>query len=420
MPPSTLNMDFRRIENLNDDNTGRIFFYLKPVDLWAKRYRRFLFPDALPNSMLPREFFIIPRWFPRDVEEAVELCVDATVSILAEWEKKREKDRLKPEKKRPWSNKYTRDPTNDDAREKVGEMGVMEAFRFVKPLVEKYASIEPMETSKFGPSPYYDQYSAVAIFIVKEMAHKGFKYIRERLMENNVDLRISDKAKNLVPSVTRLKELYRNKRVRKWMRGFLRLLNSSLGAPIVKYLGAEREECVVDGTKVTTRYLNVVVIGLKKTLKRQTFTVKFLVDINTNMPVGATVSESHQVTDFIDELPENSTLYGDSEFFAEKNCEKALARGIDFQVKPRKSVNGGPAIKEVKSKFDPKKYRRRKNGERGAKPYSNDSRLKTRFKGREAWETLALSIALAEACKRLRVLKTKKKLFKAVVIRRKS
>ena len=73
----------RRVENINYDDIGRLFVYVKPVNLSAKRYWGFLFPDSLPSSMIPSEFFAFPSWFPDTVEEAVALCVNATVQTLA-------------------------------------------------------------------------------------------------------------------------------------------------------------------------------------------------------------------------------------------------------------------------------------------------------------------------------------------------
>jgi len=49
--------------------------------------------------MLPKEFFAVPKWFPSNVEEAVEICVDATVQALVEQILRLEKDRLKPDRK---------------------------------------------------------------------------------------------------------------------------------------------------------------------------------------------------------------------------------------------------------------------------------------------------------------------------------
>ena len=148
-------------------------------------------------------------------------------------------------------------------------------------------------------------------------------------------------------------------------------------ALIARYLGAEKMEYVTDSTKITSRYLDIATIGAKKTLRRRTHTVKFPVNITTEMTIDVELSESHQITKFMAVIPRNATMYSDAEFSTEENCEFALARGIDFQVKPKKTAKGGIAIRETKTKFDPKRYKRRKNGERAAKPYSNDERPKT-------------------------------------------
>ena len=71
------------------------------------------------------------------------------------------------------------------------------------------------------------------------------------------------------------------------------------------------------------------------------------------------------------------------------NCETAIARRIDFQLKPKKNVKRGIAMKLVKDKFDPRRYKTWKDAERTAIPYSRVSRIKVRFR-EKAIETLAI------------------------------
>ena len=413
--------NYRREHVLNDGVTRRIYVYVKPVDLGAKRYRGFLFPSLLPNSMLPREFFAVPKWFPSSVEEAVEMCVNATVEALVEQILRQEKDRLKPDRKKPWSPIVTRDPTNDDAREKAKKTSKIEAFHGLLELAREFEAIKPLKTKKFGPKPYYDRVMIAVAFVVKDYGPlESFKSLRDFLLRHGLDFRVSSKAKHSVPSLTRLKELYQDDDIREWMKAFLAWLESVKGQPIAYYLGAERMEYVTDSTKITSRRLDVATIRAKKTLRRRTHTVKFLVNITTNMTADVELSESHQITNFMAMISRNAAMYSDAEFFTEENCEFALARGIDFQVKPRKAAKKGIAIREIKAKFDPKRYKRRKNGERAAKPYSDDERPRIRFKNRKAIETMAIAIAIAKAYKRLMMLKAKQDLFKLIPIKTKT
>jgi len=404
----------RCVENINYDDTGRLFAYVKPVDLRSKRYRGFLFPESLPSLMIPKEFFAFPSWFPKTVEEAVELCVNAAVETLVWWEIRGEKYRLKPKKKKPWSSKITRDPTNDDAREIADEQTPFEMFQDLLSLAKEYAAMHPIKTGERGEKPHYDRVAIAVIYIMKERGPRfSFDFIRKWLIDQGVDIRVSDKAKYPVSSKPRLVELFKNKHIKKWVKGFLKWLNDEKAKPIAKQLGAGKDEYGVDGTGITAEYMEIATIGMKKTLRKKTYTVKFLVDVSTDMPVDVIISESHQVVDFLKEIPENSTVYADSEFFTEANCETAVARNIDFQVKPRKNAKHGIATKSVKDNFDPKRYKRRKVVERMAIPYSNISRVKTRFKA-NAIEMLAIIIALAKAYKRLKVLQAKQQLFKPI------
>lgn len=405
-----------RVGNINNGDIRQLFVYVKPINIGAKRYRGFLFPDSLPTSMVPKEFFAFTTWFPKTVEEAVELCVNATVETLIDWINRNEKYGLKPEKKRPWSSKVTRDPVNDDARDLADKLTLFEMFLDLMSLAREYANTKPMEINRVGARPHYDRVAIGVIYAMKELGVKfSFESIRKWLMDQGVDIRVSDKAKYPVPSKSRLVELYGDKKIKEWLSGFLKWLNYGKAKPIVKQFGAMGEEYGIDGTGLTTEYLKVTVVGLKKTLKKTNYTVKFLVDLSTDMPVDVIVSDSHQVTGFLREVPENSTVYADAEFFTEANCETAIARHIDFQVKPKKNVKRGIANKEIREKFDSKRYKRRKLVERMAIPYSNASRMRTRFKRREAIEMLALTIALAKAYKRLKVLQAKQRLFKPII-----
>jgi len=327
--------------------------------------------------MLPKEFFAVPKWFPSNIEEAVEMCVNATVEALVGQILRQEKDGLKPDRKKPWSQITTRDPTNDDAREKAERMSKIEAFHGLLRLAKEYEAIRPLKAKRFGPKPYYDRVMVAVAFVMKDYGPlESFKSLRDFLMGHGLDFRVSNKAKHPIPSLTRLKELYRDRDIKEWMRAFLEWLERAKGRPIAYYLGAEKMEYVADSTKITSRYLDIANVGVKKTLRRRTHTVKFLVNITTNMTADVELGESHQITDFMAVIPRNATMYSDAEFFTEKNCEFALAKGIDFQVKPNKTAKRGIAIREIKVRFDPKRYKRRKNGERAAKPYSGDERPK--------------------------------------------
>ena len=206
-------------------------------------------------------------------------------------------------------------------------------------MVREYAATHPIEVGMRGEKPYYDRVAVAIIYLMKELGPRfGFDSIRKWLIDQGVDIRVSDKAKHPVPSKSRLVELFKNKRIKRWLKGFLEWLNNRKAKPIVEQFGATEKEYGVDGTGITNEYLVVTTIGMKKTLRKKTYTVKFLVDLLTDVPVDVIVSESHQVTGFLSEVPENSMVYSDVEFFTEANCEIAIAKRIDFQVKPKKNV----------------------------------------------------------------------------------
>jgi len=67
-------------------------------------------------------------------------------------------------------------------------------------------------------------------FVIKDYGPaKSFEALRAFLLSHGLDFRVSNKAKHLVPSLTRLKELYRDDDIRNWMEGFLRWLEREKG-----------------------------------------------------------------------------------------------------------------------------------------------------------------------------------------------
>ena len=104
MPLSPSNIRNLR-NNINGENTRGIFVCTRPISLATKRYSALLYLEALPREMHPGTFFAIATDFPETVKEAVELCVNATVRFLVEWEIRNEKYNLKPDDKKPWSKK---------------------------------------------------------------------------------------------------------------------------------------------------------------------------------------------------------------------------------------------------------------------------------------------------------------------------
>jgi len=120
-----------------------------------------------------------------------------------------------------------------------------------------------------------------------------------------------------------------------------------------------------------TNRLRETIRGGKKALEKETIEVKFLFNINVDMYVYAEHSTSHDVDKAIRKLSRGDVVLGDTEFFNKKNCEKLLAKGIKPLIKPSRNAKRGVGIKHCRDMFEMRRYKRRKNGERGAKIFSD-------------------------------------------------
>ncbi|MHA1595318.1 MAG: hypothetical protein ACTSXX_11350 [Candidatus Baldrarchaeia archaeon] len=100
-------------------------------------------------------------------------------------------------------------------------------------------------------------------------------------------------------------------------------------------------------------------------LLRPIIDIKSIYDIGVDMFAFARAMRSRDISEAMGVLPRGSTLYADGEFFVRGNCVEAFRRGIDFQVRPPR-VFSCRVLRRAAEGFSARRYRRRKNGERGA------------------------------------------------------
>jgi len=124
-----------------------------------------------------------------------------------------------------------------------------------------------------------------------------------------------------------------------------------------------------------TNRLKKTISAGKATLVKKTLPVRFLYNVNLDMYVHVEQTTSHNAKEFIGKLSQDDILLMDSEFFARENCELTLVKGIDIQVKSTRNERRGPALRLCRARLRKRKYRRRKNGERGAKIYDENVML---------------------------------------------
>ena len=323
-----------------------------------------------PNSV---EKGIIIGFLEEEVspETAVAILSTQTILHIIKDEQRQEREELKPEMKRRWSRKTTRDvikkTVNKIFHRKVGEK---ELFETILRLVKEFSSTyrEPYAYRGRGPKLRYDPVIVAALLILKFALGIGNGTLIRKAEKLGIDARKSPKARHKVPGETHLRNILGREDFLEWLDEFVAWLALKKAARYLRFFG--EREFVFDGTDMATRELKEVVKGGKRTLKRETIEVKFLFNINLDMYVYVEVTQSHSMVAALSKLSRGDVIMADSEFFTRENCERILTRGLIPVLKPSRNARRGPAIRLCRQLFDARRYRRRKNGERGARIYN--------------------------------------------------
>ncbi|MHA1593213.1 MAG: hypothetical protein ACTSXX_00585, partial [Candidatus Baldrarchaeia archaeon] len=131
-------------------------------------------------------------------------------------------------------------------------------------------------------------------------------------------------------------------------------------------------------------------------LSRAVVDIKFIYDIGVDMFAWAT--RSRDISEAMGVIPRGSILYADREFFVRGNCVEAFRRGIDFQVRPSR-VFSCHILRRAAGGFSARRYRRRKNGERGAAVF--DRVREVRYRDPESVASFVVFRAAAHNVKRM-------------------
>ena len=354
-------------ENKND--------YVVPVFMLQK-------PLSLEQAVALADSYSEPRIVERgviigfleeevDVETAVSIFSAQTIIRIMKDELRREKEAPKPERKRRWSPKTTWDRVEKTVNKIFHrEIGEEELFKAILSLVREFSRIyrEPYIYRGRGPKLRYDPVIVTALLILKFALGIGNETLIRKAKRLGIDARISPKARDSVPGETHLRNLSGREDLLDWLDEFTSWLALEKAAVYLRFF--ERREFVFDGTNMATREFEEAIMGGNRVLRRETIEVKFLFNINLDMHVYVEATRSHSVEKALSKLSRGDVLMADSEFFTRENCEKILAKGLKPGLKPSKNAKRGPAIKLCRQLFDSRQYKKRKNGERGAKIYS--------------------------------------------------
>lgn len=313
-----------------------------------------------------------------DMQTAINMLVAHTITRIVKDEYQNQKNLLRPERKRRWSKKTTWDKIQKRAsRLFYGNIGELALFREILSQVREFAKINgpPYIHGSRGPPFRYDPIVVAALLIWGSCLNLGNQRLVLKAKELGIDARRSKKAHSTVPCESQLRNVLSRWEFLNWLNDFMSWQVFEYAKRFLQLFG--EREFVLDGTDMQTSRLKKTISAGKTALVKKTLPVRFLYNINLDMYVHVKQTTSHNAKEFIEMLSQDDILLMDSEFFTRENCELALVRGIDIQVKPTRNGRRGPALRLCRERFRKRKYKRRKNGERGAKIYDENVMLYT-------------------------------------------
>ncbi len=290
------------------------------------------------------------------IKDAAELIVGKVTDSLIQEIVREERYSLRNEKKRPWSIK-TRRPF----RGRIDKVEI--TFRKSIELAEKVASElgSPIEISNRGRPPVYDRVKMAAAILVKGM--RSFIDLSADLENIQYDMTV-DGSKGY-PCSSELHTFFQ-KIPKEWLeKALLRL--DELSAEEFSKFNEPLDTFVIDGSALTGETLMEREVLTKLRLIRDYFEYQATIRIITNT-IRCVKYRSNKITEIIPFLPSGSIILADAEFDVGENYRNAKVACMDLQAKQRKGDAHKSIRKIARLRFDKKKYRKRKLGER---PFGN-------------------------------------------------
>src|SRR5574341_307028 len=315
---------------------------------------------TLPLTLIPGDI-IAPIKEELPIEAAIELIVKRTIDSLVQEIVREERYSLRPEKKRPWSIKTRRpfrgkiDKVEITFRERI-ELAERVARELGAPYLNKTSN-----SGKRGRPPVYDVIRLTAAILVKGML--SFVDLSAELTNIGYDITVDGSKR--IPCPSELHTVFQ-KIPKEWLDAALQRFDELSVEEFLKFDEAV-DVFVIDGSALTGETLMQRQIAMKVRLIREYFEYQATIRTTTNTIRGVK-EHTNKIADIIPLLPEGSTVLGDSEFDVEENYRNAEAAHIDLQVKQKKGNVRKSRRKAARLRFDKKKYRKRKLGER---PFGN-------------------------------------------------
>ncbi len=219
----------------------------------------------------------------------------------------------------------------------------------------------PIEISNRGRPPVYDRVKLAAALLVKGM--RSFADLPTDLENIQYDMTVCGSKE--YPCSSELHTFFQ-KIPKEWLDAALLRLDELSTEELSKF-NEPLDIFVIDGSALTGEILVEREVLTKVRLMRDYFEYQATIRIFTNT-IRCVNYHSNKIVDIIPFLPEGSILLADAEFDVVENYLNAKAVNMDLQVKQRKGEARKSIRKIARIRFDTKKYRKRKLGER---PFGN-------------------------------------------------
>jgi hypothetical protein len=310
---------------------------------------------TIPATLIPGNIIAIIKE-ELSIKDAAELIVGKVTDSLIQEIAREERNSLRIEKKRPWSIK-TRRPFRG-VIDKV-EITFRERIELAEKVAKEFGS--PFELSNRGRPQEYDPIKLAAAILVKGM--RSFVDLSTDL--ENIEYDMTIKGSRKYPCPSELHNIFQ-KIPKEWLEMALQRLDE-LSVEEFAIFGENLDIFVIDGSALTGLTLVEREVLTKARLIREYFEYQATIRTTTNTIRGVK-EHSNKISNIISLLPQGSTVTADAEFDVEENYRNAEKANIDLQVKQKEGGVRKSRRKVARMRFDKKKYRKRKLGER---PFGN-------------------------------------------------
>jgi len=336
-----------------------LFILTQPINI--KQQRQFLRPNQYPDTLIPATF--IAPLQPVTLREAIEIAKKEAIREAIQEAYTREREALKPEKRRQYSPRKTRDPFRGIMEKALAEIDFTAKYWFCYTIVSFISGIigEPKllpERTKF------DNKKIVALLLTKFFSTEyiGYRKLVSEAIKHGLDL--TKNGNGDVPKKSYLNNLARSIG-KDWFDKAIFLVAILIDFLVIHFFEADIRLFFADWTEKEAVWYRKGMYGGKPRLVRDSYPVTIIANVATNVVYWCSAGIHRDVSRGISRLPPNSTLLMDSAFDCEANFEVSYFRGIDVHVAPSyRVVRWGVFRRVYRRRFCRGRYRRRKIGEK--------------------------------------------------------